>query len=95
MMPSPEDSTTNTNAHLLTMDDYKIMMARIDERLKNLLDEFGRMRERLESHNSPSRAEFQALQDDVRNLQNFRWWILGIGAAFSFLSHVLLKAIGL
>jgi len=73
-----------------TNDDRRALIE-LGVEMRIMKQDFEELRKELRDQGSPSREDFRDLQGDVRNLQNFRWWILGGAAAVAALMEGFLR----
>jgi len=77
-----------------TSDDRRALIE-LGVEMRVMKEDFEEMRKEIRAAASPSKHDFEKLEADVRNLQNFRWWFAGAAVVLGVLAHLFLHQAGL
>lgn len=69
-----------------TMEEHNVEDSR---NLREIVIHLGYMRRDLNELKTGSATRLTKVESDIGNLQNFRWWVLGISAGLSLVGGVL------
>lgn len=73
--------------HFTSTDRERLITTSVD--LRNLAREFGELKRSIDSRERDSEADDKAIDERIRALENFRWWILGASAGCGALFGLL------
>lgn len=87
---SPDEQTMDHPSTFTNQDRRTLITVEVE--LGQLQNDFKRLRETLEEASPPSKSDFVKLEERMRSLENFKWWIMGIAALSGSIAHLLLSA---
>jgi hypothetical protein len=77
----------NHTDHFTPADRREIIETGVN--LKNLREDFADLKKAIDNRQAKDDADDERIDERIRALENFRWWILGASAALSMLSSII------
>ena len=76
-----------------TPEDRKLL-TRLETQFDNLKDQISRLENTITDAGKVSKEDFKEMEGRVRELENFRWWLLGGAALAAFAGEFMARLIG-